>query len=126
MTLASDPHGANSVAVDATSVYWTSSGSAQGVVGPPGAVMKAPLAGGHAVTLASDQPYPTSLRVDGGYLYWVTFDRGTGSGSVVRESVCGGPAITLASQQPRLGSCVVSSDALYCTEGSSVVRIAPK
>ena len=53
----------NAIAVDATSVYWTT--------GSGGSVMKVPLTGGVPTTLASGQATPDGIAVDATSVYWV-------------------------------------------------------
>lgn len=83
---------AYAVAVDGTSVYWTSSGAGPDfhVAAMSGAVMKAPLAGGNATTLASGLACPSALTVDGTSIYWVDGDR------LMNAPVEGGPSRVLA------------------------------
>ncbi len=50
------------VALDATNVYWTSSGA--------GLVLRAPIAGGAPTTIASAQTDPLGIAVDGTSVYW--------------------------------------------------------
>ena len=66
MTLAvrHGPNDPRNMTVDETDVYWLDSGE----------VMKAPLSGGPAATLATKQDSPRAIVVDGTSVYW-----GTGS-----------------------------------------------
>jgi hypothetical protein len=64
-----------SLAVDATSIYWTDLTA--------GTVAKAPLAGGVATLLASDQKDPGSIAVDSTSVYWTDFGR-NGAGTVMK------------------------------------------
>ncbi len=52
------------IALDATSIYWT---SLEG-----GTVMKLPVAGGTPTTLASGQGYPRNIAVDATSVYWTS------------------------------------------------------
>jgi hypothetical protein len=69
-TIASGQAGPLWIAVDETSVYWTTTGCAYG--SPDGTVMKAPRTGGGTpVTLASGEEGPTALAVDETSVYWI-------------------------------------------------------
>jgi hypothetical protein len=67
--------GLGTIALDATSVYWT---ALEGDDVNLGVIMKAPLGGGTPTTLATGQLSPTGLSVDGKDIYWANQD-GTGS-----------------------------------------------
>jgi hypothetical protein len=67
VTLVSRSGMSGSLAIDATSVYWTED-SSQGAT--RGNVMKMALAGGTPVTLATDQHNPGAILVHGDSVYW--------------------------------------------------------
>ncbi len=58
---------ATSLAVDATSVYWTTEGSTNGTV------MSIPSQGGSQTVLASSQNTPSSVAVSGATVYWISY-----------------------------------------------------
>ncbi len=69
VTLASGQGAPYAIAVDSTSVYW----STYGIFGQNnGTVMKVPLNGGVPITLASGQGAPASIAVDSTSVYWST------------------------------------------------------
>jgi hypothetical protein len=93
------------IAVDATSVYWTTQGKFNGDAGTAGTVMKAPIGGGPLVTLASGQQ-PGGIAVDATSVYWTnqgppTDDiyADTADGTVMKMPVDGGDAVALATGQ---------------------------
>jgi sugar lactone lactonase YvrE len=95
------------VALDATSVYWTSSDAR--------AVMKAPLAGGPVVTLVSSaNPAPSGgVAVDATNVYWTTTaTAGTGA-NIMSAPIAGGMSVTLATGQNLPTAIVVDNSALY-------------
>ena len=86
-TLASGQDQPGGIAVDATSVYWTTNYS--NVVGT---VMKVPIGGGTPTTLASGQDYPGPIAVDATSVYWNNY-----VGTVMKVPIGGGTPTTLAS-----------------------------
>lgn len=68
VTLASGGYRLAGIALDATTVYWTSADT-HSVCGPDGAVMKVLLGGGTLTTIASGQD-ASSLAVDATSVYW--------------------------------------------------------
>jgi hypothetical protein len=77
------------IAVDATSVYWTHSTP---VTGYDGEILKVPIGGGSVATLVAgrDFSFPYILQVGGGDLFW------TEDGMMMRMPVEGGTPTTLA------------------------------
>jgi hypothetical protein len=73
VTLASGQQSIDSIAVDASGIYWVNSRSTLGTV------MKLALGGGTPVTLAAGQDLPFGLAVDSTSVYWATFNGGTRS-----------------------------------------------
>ncbi|HMG20526.1 MAG TPA: hypothetical protein VK607_04385, partial [Kofleriaceae bacterium] len=79
-----NPH---ALAVDATSVYWTTA---------DGQVLAAPIAGGRTTVLASGQRSPWGIAVDADRVYWVN---AVASGQVMAVSLAGGTPAVLADLQ---------------------------
>ena len=79
------------IAVDAANVYWTEAS---------GNVMQAPLGGGTPFTLASGQPGPTGIAVQGGSVYWLDLGSASSSSDAAINTVPvgGGAIVTLAHQ----------------------------
>jgi hypothetical protein len=100
-----------SIAVDATSVYWTTGSTVAG-----GTVMKVPLAGGNPTTLASRQDDPPyGIAVDVTSVYWTN----TTAGSVMSVALAGGKPTTLASGQSAPRDIAVDATSVYWTNSTS-------
>ena len=96
--------GPESVAVDATNVYWTNS---------TGTVMKLSLGGGTPITLASGLDFPGSIAVDATNVYWMnqgTSGRADGYARLMTVPIKGGTPTTLASAD-RMASGGIAVDA---------------
>ncbi|MGH7436223.1 MAG: hypothetical protein ACRENE_11165 [Polyangiaceae bacterium] len=81
--IASGQTNLSGLAIDATSVYWTSTGTSSHC-NTDGTVMKAPLRGGPSVTLVSNEFGPVGIAVDAtGDIYWIS--GGDATGGTVRK-----------------------------------------
>ena len=112
---------AYSLAVDGTSVYFTNPDE--------GTVMKTPLGGGPAVTLASGQAAPLAVAVDDTRVYWAnegTSTSGRTDGAILSIAKDGSaPAVTLASNQSSPASITIDGTQVYWTnEGTSAAAYA--
>jgi hypothetical protein len=84
--VASQQTDAWAIAVDETNVYWTT-------YGPNGSIMKAPLATGNPVPLATGQ-YPAAITIDGTAVYWANY--GGLQGGIMSVPIAGGSPKPLA------------------------------
>ena len=112
--LASHQHTPAGIAVDGTSVYWTTDDS----------VMRVPLTGGTPTRLAEGQDSPHALAVDAASVYWVNF----GSGSVMKASINGGRPVSLASGQDNPSGIAVDGTSVYWMQeggiGGLIMKVA--
>jgi hypothetical protein len=106
VTLASGISFVGSMAIDATSVYWTT-------IYPQGwAIMKVGLDGGRPMTVMSDPRFsPGSIAVDATSVYWTTSD--IDQGWVMKIPLDGGTPTTLASGQAGPSYIAVDATSVY-------------
>jgi len=117
--VASRQSGANSIALDATHVYWTSYND--------GTVMKVPLAGGTPTTLASGQVAMNDLTADGTSVYWTKYgDTGLQDGAVMKVALAGGTPVTLAPAHLPTGIAVDATSVYWLNLHMGVMRLTPK
>jgi hypothetical protein len=102
-----------SIAVDVTSVYWTSEH----------AVLAAPITGGDARRIASSATLsPLNVAVDAASVYWTSYPSGSvGPGSVMESPLGGSPACVLTQGQVGGGLIAVGGGKLYWTAGDSLM-----
>jgi hypothetical protein len=88
-----------------------------------GNVVKAPVSGGAATTLARAQGSPRSIAVDATSVYWTD----NLSGTVMTVRICGGAPVTLASGQDGPTFIAVDATSVYWTNrGGTVMKRSPK
>jgi cysteine-rich repeat protein/uncharacterized repeat protein (TIGR03803 family) len=112
----------NYVAVDAQSVYWT---GYQGGATGQGTVMKVPIGGGTATTLASGQPAPCGVAIDAANVYWLNNTNSGSTGTVMKVPIGGGSPITLASGQSMPVALAVDVTSVYWINSDGTVMKAP-
>jgi hypothetical protein len=103
------------IAVDETSVYWLSLGGPSS----PDAVMKVPVGGGSAVTLASGFDEPFGLAIDHVNAYF------TSGASVLRVPLAGGSVTTLATVPGTTGAGIGVNETAVCWIAGTSVMCLP-
>jgi hypothetical protein len=112
VTLASGQDGAIGIAVDGTSVYWTTNG---------GTVSKVPIGGGAVVTLAAQGGSTFGIAIDSASVYWTALaPSGNGpvvsaNGTVMKVALAGGDPVTLATGQNQVAFIAVDGTSVYWT-----------
>lgn len=99
------------MAVNATHVYFTMQNE--------GTVSRVSRSGGAVQVLASLQPYPMRIALDGNNVYWLTTGTGNGGtnldGSVMKLPLTGGSAVALATMEPYPQALTVDASHVYWT-----------
>ena len=109
------------VAVDATSVYWTTSEATGGTV------MKVPIDGGTPVKIGSAARGATSILADSTGIYWLDVGVGTNPyGAVERSPLDGGPPVSVAPFQQNPGGLIRDATSLYWYSDFGIFRLVIK
>jgi|SRR5580698_4480044 hypothetical protein len=126
-----------SIAVDAAHVYWANYGESNEPTNTNGTIMKVPLGGGPAMTLASGQHDPYAIVVDSSNVYWGnagTQTEGYKDGAVMKVPLGGGTPTTLATGQGGVYGIAVDETSVYWTTQETsqtpgignVMKLTPK
>jgi hypothetical protein len=126
-----------SIAVDATQVYWANYGESNEPTNTNGTIMKVPLGGGTATTLASGQHDPYAIVVDSSNVYWGNAGTQTeayNDGAVMKVPLGGGTPTTLATGQGGVYGIAVDETSVYWTTQETsqtpgignVMKLTPK
>jgi hypothetical protein len=127
-TIASGQSSPGSIAIDETSLYWTTTGSMTDNY--LSTVVSAALGGGTPVTLYSARGAWTTLGIDATDIYWIDMGVTSESGAVLKIAKTGGMVTTLATGENFPTSLAVDSTFVYWTRlgltmnTSSVVKLA--
>ena len=111
------PTNATSLAVSPTAVFWTN--NCDGC-----SVLSVPIGGGSPTTIATEQPSPYGLAVDGNHVYWTVGTTGPNSvssatmGALMRATTSGGSVTTLASNLQTPSAVVVGSGSVFFSTSS--------
>jgi hypothetical protein len=115
----------DSMAVDATNVYWLEHGD---LTSGPGRVMRAPKCGGAAVEIAPTLNYVDQLAIDATSVYWTNSSTnsspGGEMGEIMSAPLSGGGASVLASGLTVPWGIAVDATGVYWTDDSSLLRVA--
>jgi hypothetical protein len=122
ITLANNQLLLGSLAVDATSVYWTNAGT----TGDDGQVMKAPIGGGAPATaLATGQFLPSGVALDADSVVWLTPRLNSDDVTLMKVSKGGGTATEVATSSALSTDAPFAVDAttIYCAAGGDFVKV---
>jgi len=126
-TLASGSNDIRSLVTDGNYVYWVE------IPGPlqeflvdgglvlranNGPVMKVPVGGGTAITLAADQGGPFGIAVNARNVYWTNI----GDGTVMRVPLAGGAPTMVASGQRNPAQIALDATSIYWTTDIAVLK----
>ena len=90
-----------------------------------GSVMKVPLGGGTATTLATGAPGSNGIAVDAMNVYWTVASANDGGGSVMSVPIGGGSPTLLASASTPTSLAVDSTSAYWIDTGTSrIMKVA--
>ncbi len=118
--------GYGSIASDGTNLYWTvlSNSGAYPSLGAvaSGAVMKTPIGGGAASTVASGQLYPTGVIADAQGVYWTDDSQLLQSGTVMGLPAGATTPVTVASGQNGLLDLAASAtQVVWCADNDATI-----
>jgi len=116
--LSTGPARAFDVALDGTSIYWTSQGAAGTSTGEVRKISR--IASGAATVLASGQPAPRGMAVDAVNVYWTN----SGGDTVMMAPKAGGEPVVLATEQAARDMAVDDTH-VYWTNTTGEVMKAP-
>jgi hypothetical protein len=117
VVLATSPPGNYGIAVNTTTVFWTSE---------DGNVRSVPIAGGPVTTLASGQTSPEGIAADEVNVYWVNAASFAGEVLSLSAHDPGGSPLLIANGQPRPEYIAIDHENIYWTEtdGEAVIASA--
>lgn len=116
--LVDGPSGTNSLVVDSSNVYFTTSGAGLSA----GTVNKVGLGGGATTQYASAQDAPMAIAVDTTSVYWTNDPTGTNTGSIMKVPLGGGATTMLATADSPADVAVNASCAYWVTHNGLVTR----
>jgi hypothetical protein len=118
--LASHQANPGALALDASSVYWTTFGSSAS----EGSIVKVSKQGDTPVTLADHQSVPFGIAVDDTQVYWANYDAGGPNGALMAVPKRGGTPKVLVATADGPRSVVVDATRAYFLTASALIAVA--
>jgi hypothetical protein len=118
--LASHQANPGDLALDASSVYWTTFGSGTS----EGSIVKVSKLGNTPVTLADHQSVPFGIAVDDTQVYWANYDAGGPNGALMSVPKAGGVPKVLVATADGPRSVVVDGTRAYFLTSSALIAVA--